>query len=140
MESAARSGLEQRIDYLGICDQREVVAAIERCDLGVIPNHRNLFTEINTPTRIFEYLALGKPVIAPKTRGIQDYFADNDLIFFEVGNLDDLARKIEFAYAHPAEVAETVKRGHAIYVSQSWKRQRTAFLDAVGELLQSKTA
>jgi glycosyltransferase involved in cell wall biosynthesis len=140
MESAARRGLEQRIDYLGICDQREVVAAIERCDLGVIPNHRNLFTEINTPTRIFEYLALGKPVIAPKTRGIQDYFADNDLIFFEVGNLDDLARKIEFAYAHPAEVAETVKRGHAIYVSQSWKRQRTAFLDAVGELLQSKTA
>jgi glycosyltransferase involved in cell wall biosynthesis len=139
MESAARRGLDERIDYLGICDRRGVVAAIQGCDLGIIPNHRNLFTEINTPTRIFEYLALGKPVIAPKTRGIQDYFADNDLIFFEVGDLDDLARKIEFAYAHPVEVAETVKRGRAIYLSQSWKRQRTAFLNAVSELLQSKT-
>jgi glycosyltransferase involved in cell wall biosynthesis len=140
MESAARRGLEQRIDYLGICDQREVVNAIERCDLGIVPNHRNIFTEINTPTRIFEYLALGKPVIAPKTRGIQDYFADDELIFFEVGNTDDLARQIEFAYSHPTEVAETLKRGQAIYMSQNWQRQRAAFLDAVGQLLQSGAA
>jgi glycosyltransferase involved in cell wall biosynthesis len=140
MESAARRGLEQRIDYLGVCGLREVVEAIERCDLGIIPNHRNIFTEINTPTRIFEYLALGKPVIAPKTRGIQDYFADNDLIFFEVGNTDDLARKIQFAYSHPTEVAETVKRGQAIYVSQSWTRQRTVLLNAIGELFQNGKA
>lgn len=139
MESAARRGLEQRIDYLGICDQHEVVDAIKHCDLGIIPNHRNIFTEINTPTRIFEYLALGKPVIAPKTRGIQDYFADNELIFFEVGSTDDLARQIEFAYSHPTEVAETLKRGQAIYVSQNWQRQRTAFLNAVGQLLQTGT-
>jgi glycosyltransferase involved in cell wall biosynthesis len=140
MESAARRGLEENIDYLGICDQKGIVAAIERCDLGIIPNHRNIFTEINTPTRIFEYLALGKPVIAPKTRGIQDYFADDDLIFFEVGNTDDLASKIQFAYSHPTQVAETVKRGHAVYQSQSWTRQRTNFLNAVGELLHQKRA
>jgi glycosyltransferase involved in cell wall biosynthesis len=140
MESARRRGLEQKIDYLGVRDQRGIVEAIERCDLGIIPNHRNLFTEINTPTRIFEYLALGKPVIAPKTRGIQDYFADDDLIFFEVGNKDDLARKIQFAYSNPTDVARTVKRGQAVYISQSWKRQRTAFLDAVAGLLQARTA
>jgi hypothetical protein len=38
------------------------------CDLGVIPEHHNAFTEINTPTGIFEYLALGKPVIARPPR------------------------------------------------------------------------
>jgi glycosyltransferase involved in cell wall biosynthesis len=137
MASAAQRGLEQRIDYLGLCGLTEIVEAIERCDLGIIPNHRNVFTEINTPTRIFEYLALGKPVIAPKTRGIQDYFADDDLIFFEVGNTDDLVRKIQFAYSHPTEVAETVKRGQAIYVSHSWQRQRSALLNAIGTLFQS---
>jgi glycosyltransferase involved in cell wall biosynthesis len=135
MESAGQRGLDGNIDYLGVCSLTEIVEVINRCDLGIIPNHRNLFTEINTPTRIFEYLALGKPVIAPKTRGIQDYFGDDDLIFFDVGNADDLARKIEFAYSHPAEVAETVKRGQAIYVSHSWSRQRITLLNAIGELL-----
>src|SRR5262249_49166667 len=101
MESAQHRGLDSIVDYLGVRDLGRIVEAIENCDLGIIPNHHNIFTEINTPTRIFEYLALAKPVIAPKTRGIQDYFGDDDLIFFEVGDANDLARKFEFAYSIP---------------------------------------
>jgi glycosyltransferase involved in cell wall biosynthesis len=135
MESVRQRGLDRSVDYLGVRNVQEIVEAIENCDLGIIPNHRNIFTEINTPTRIFEYLALAKPVIAPKTKGIQDYFGDNDLIFFELGDADDLARKIEFAFSHPVEVAETVKRGQEVYLSHTWSRERRAFLDSISELL-----
>jgi len=135
METAQERGLDTNIDYLGVRNLKEIVEAIEDCDLGIIPNHRNIFTEINTPTRIFECLALAKPVIAPKTKGIQDYFGDNDLIFFELGNSDDLARKIEFAFSHPAEVAETVKRGQEIYLSHTWSRERLSLLNSISELL-----
>jgi glycosyltransferase involved in cell wall biosynthesis len=135
MESARQRGLDGNIDYLGVRDLKGIVEAIEECDLGIIPNHRNIFTEINTPTRIFEYLALAKPVIAPKAKGIQDYFGDNDLIFFELGNSDDLARKIEFAYSHPEEVADTVKRGQEVYLSHTWSRERLSLLNSISELL-----
>ena len=135
MESARQRGLDGNIDYLGVRDLKGIVEAIEECDLGIIPNHRNIFTEINTPTRIFEYLALAKPVIAPKAKGIQDYFGDNDLIFFELGNADDLARKIEFAYSHPQEVADTVKRGQEVYLSHTWSRERLSLLNSISELL-----
>jgi glycosyltransferase involved in cell wall biosynthesis len=134
MESARQRGLDRNVVYLGIRNITQIVEAIKDCDLGIIPNHRNAFSEINTPTRIFEYLALAKPVIAPRTRGIKDYFGDNDLIFFEVGDADDLARKIEFAYSNPTNVAETVKRGQAVYFSHTWSRQRAALLDSIGEL------
>ncbi len=135
MESAQSRGLDRSVDYLGVRNLKEIVDAIEGCDLGIIPNHRNIFTEINTPTRIFEYLALAKPVIAPRTKGIQDYFGDNDLIFFELGDADDLARKIEFAFSHPAEVAETVKRGQEVYLSHTWSRERLTLLNSISELL-----
>ena len=134
MKAAQQRGLDRNVDYLGPCNVNEIVEAIENCDLGIIPNHRNIFTEINTPTRIFEYLALSKPVIAPKTRGIQDYFGDNDLIFFELGDADDLARQIEFAFSHPVDVAETVKRGQAVYRSHTWSRERLTLLNSIGEL------
>jgi glycosyltransferase involved in cell wall biosynthesis len=134
MKSAQQRGLDGNIDYLGPCNLKEIVEAIENCDVGIIPNHRNIFTEINTPTRIFEYLALAKPVIAPKTRGIQDYFGDDDLIFFELGDADDLARKIAFAYSHPGYVAETVKRGQAVYLSHTWSRERLTLLNSISEL------
>ena len=138
MKSAQQRGLEAYVDYLGVRNLREIVGAIEDCDLGVIPNHRNVFTEINTPTRIFEYLALAKPVIAPKTEGIQDYFDDNDLIFFEVGDADDLAGKIKFAYSHPVEIAEMVTRGQEIYLLHTWSRERLTLLNSIGELLHNK--
>jgi glycosyltransferase involved in cell wall biosynthesis len=135
MESARQRGLDGNVDYLGVRDLKGIVEAIEECDLGIIPNHRNIFTEINTPTRIFEYLALAKPVIAPRAKGIQDYFGDNDLIFFELGNADDLACKIEFAYSHPEEVADTVKRGQEVYLSHTWSRERLSLLNSISELL-----
>ena len=135
MKSAQQRGLDKNIDYLGPCNVNEIVEAIGDCDLGIIPNHRNIFTEINTPTRIFEYLALAKPVIAPKTQGIQDYFGDDDLIFFDLGDANDLARKIEFAYSHPVDVAETVKRGQAVYLLHTWSRERLTLLNSIGELL-----
>jgi glycosyltransferase involved in cell wall biosynthesis len=138
MESAQQRALDTYVDYLGVRNVREIVDAIEDCDLGIIPNHRNVFTEINTPTRIFEYLALAKPVIAPKTKGIQDYFHNNDLIFFEAGDAGDLARKIEFAYSHPVEVAEMVRRGQEIYLSHTWGRERLTLLNSVSELLYNK--
>jgi glycosyltransferase involved in cell wall biosynthesis len=136
LESARQRGLDRNIDYLGVRNLKGIVEAIEHSDLGIIPNHRNIFTQINTPTRIFEYLALGKPVIAPKAKGIQDYFGDNDLIFFELGDADDLARRIEFAFCHPVEVAKTVKRGQEIYLSHTWSRERLTLLNSISELLQ----
>ena len=135
MKSARERRLEADIEYLGAQNLRQIVAVIDRCHLGIIPNHRNIFTEINTPTRIFEYLALGKPVIAPRARGIQDYFGNEDLMYFELGDAKDLARQIEFAYFHPEEVRQIVRRGQQVYCSHTWSRERGTLLSAVGELL-----
>jgi glycosyltransferase involved in cell wall biosynthesis len=135
MHSVRKRGLQENVEYLGVKNRRQVVEAINSCDLGIIPNHRNTFTEINTPTRIFEYLALGKPVIAPRTQGIRDYFGDRELIFFEVGDANDLARKIEFAFSNPGEVGEIVARGQQVYLAHNWSREKSNLLNSIGELL-----
>jgi glycosyltransferase involved in cell wall biosynthesis len=103
--------------------------------VGIIPNQRNVFTELNTPTRIFEYLALGKPVIAPRAAGVEDYFKDDSLMFFELGDAEDLARKIEYVFLHPGESIEIVKRGQKIYLAHAWPRERQTLVNLVGELL-----
>ncbi len=135
MESVQKRGLQDNVEFLGGKSRREVVELISRCDLGIIPNHRNTFTELNTPTRIFECLALGKPVIAPRTQGIRDYFGDEDLIFFEAGDARDLARKIEFAFSNPQKVRQIVERGQGIYLAHKWRTEKANFLNRIAELL-----
>jgi glycosyltransferase involved in cell wall biosynthesis len=135
MESVRAKGLHEVVHYLGLKQPEDLVEAIEECDLGIIPNQRNVFTEINTPVRIFEYLALGKPVIAPRAEGIQDYFKNESLLFFELGNSEDLARKIEYVYFHPSETVEIVKRGQEVYLAHTWRQEKLSLVNLVGELL-----
>jgi glycosyltransferase involved in cell wall biosynthesis len=135
MDGAAKRSLADHIEYLGFKSRDDMAAVIRRCDVGVIPNRQSVFAELNTPTRIFECLALGKPVIAPRTRGICDYFGEDDLIFFEVGNADDLARQLEFVYSDPSATEKIVRRGQNIYRTHSWSHQRASLIDAVSRLL-----
>jgi glycosyltransferase involved in cell wall biosynthesis len=134
-EKARGMGLERCVRYLGPKRLEELVREIETCDVGVIPNQRNQFTDINTPTRIFEYLALGKPVIAPRTPGIQDYFDPDSLLFFEAGNAAELAEKIEYVYSKSRCVIEIAERGQQIYLAHTWDKEKETLVKLVSDLL-----
>jgi len=136
MNKVKERNLQDAVRYFGPKRQEELIQVIERCDLGVIPNHRNPFTELNTPTRIFEYLALGRPIIAPSTPGITDYFNENSLLFFEAGNSGDLARQIEYAYSHPREIFEVTRRGQEVYLAHTWEAERRTLVTRVSDILK----
>ena len=135
MQTVRDKGLQDVVHFLGKRRLEDLVKEIEVCDVGVIPNQRNPFTDINTPTRIFEYLALGKPVVAPSTMGIIDYFNNESLLFFEPGNAADLARQIEYAYTHRAELMQIAGNGQEIYLAHTWDCERETLLSRVSEIL-----
>jgi glycosyltransferase involved in cell wall biosynthesis len=138
MNSVANNGVRDSVHYLGPKSLEEIVKAIEESDVGVIPNRRSIFTEINTPTRIFEYLSRAKPVIAPMVPGITDYFDQDDLVFFQLGDVDDLARKIIFVHSHSRETQEIINRGQKVYLDHNWSREKLKFLNVVGDLLAAR--
>ena len=115
----------------------DLVGEIEKCDVGIVPNQRNAFTHINTPTRIFEYLSLGKPVIAPRTPGIQDYFERDSLFFFESGNAEELAARLQHVYLHPDDALASARRGQEIFLAHTWAQERQTLLHLVAGLLQN---
>ena len=135
MNKVRALGLESRVTYFGPKNLEYLYSEIDQCDIGVIPNHRNPFTDINTPTRIFEYLARGKAVIAPSTSGIVDYFSADSLIFFEAGDEKDLARQIEFAASNPEKALEIARRGQLIYKEHTWEMERETLLSRMSALL-----
>jgi glycosyltransferase involved in cell wall biosynthesis len=140
MQSVRNRGLEQNVIYLGQKPLEEIARAIAACDVGVIPNHRNAFTDINTPTRIFEYLALGKPVIVPRTPGIQDYFSDDSLLLVEAGNAADIARQIEYVARNYEDAIRVAERGQQIYLQHTWKQERRTLVELVAGLLSGGEA
>lgn len=131
MSDSQRLGLNGKVLHRGATDHAGIVKAIDQCSVGIIPNRRSLFTEINTPTRIFEYLARGKPVIAPNSSGITDYFRSDEIHYFELGDAEDLARQLREVIRQPDEVLKKVRKGQEIFLAHRWSSERDVFLKAV---------
>jgi glycosyltransferase involved in cell wall biosynthesis len=133
-------GYQDWVHYLGSKRLDQIVEAIDECDLGVIPNQRSIFTLINTPTRIFEFLSRGKPVIAPSAPGVLEYFGKDALVSFELGDAADLARKVEFVIRNPDEVRQITERGQEVCLAHRWSREREGLVGLIEDLLVGKCA
>jgi glycosyltransferase involved in cell wall biosynthesis len=128
-------GLQQCVHYQGEQPQPIIAKAVADCDLGIVPNLRTVFTEINLPTRIFEYLALGKPVIVPDTKGIRDYFEAGNILSFNAGDAESLASRIQWVFDHPLDAASIVKKGQEIYRHHLWSKEEWRLLSLISDLI-----
>ena len=135
LRAADHKGISHYIKYLGPKKIENLPEAILKCDVGIIPNLCNTFTDINTPTRIFEYLALGKPVIAPRTAGIEDYFQRHSILYFDAGSATDLAAQMECAFFDYSTLLHNTRAGQDVYLSHRWSKERRVLVDLVETVL-----
>lgn len=127
--------LSDIIHYYGHVPIEDIVSVIPVIDVGLIPNKSSPFTDLNLPTRIFEYLCLGKPVIVPRTRGILDYFKDDEIYFFQSDNPTNLSEVILDVYGNHKRRQEMVKKGIAVYRRHTWDTEREHLFKLVYSLL-----
>jgi glycosyltransferase involved in cell wall biosynthesis len=135
LERAKQLCVADAVRYHGSKTQSEIARAIRECHVGVVPNRRSAFTDINFPTRLFEYLSMERPVIAPDTKGIGDYFSRDQIIKFTPEDVADLASKILWVGQHPIEVQQYVLRGAQVYRKHLWREEKRHFQDRIADLL-----
>ncbi len=133
-------GVQDVVTYHGQVGIEAIAATIGHVDVGIIPNKKSVFTDINFPTRIFEYLSKGKPVVAPRTRGIKDYFREDEIEFFEPGDPSDLATAILRIHHDPERSKAVVVKGMRVYERCSWPLEKARFVNVVNSLLGRKCA
>ncbi len=100
-DGPARSSLETRAKDLGVEDRIIITGVVTRdkvrdfvaaFDVALQPS----VVEYASPLKIFEYMALGKAIVAPDTRNINEILRDgHDCVMFRHGDSEDFARKIE---------------------------------------------
>ncbi|MCE5229782.1 glycosyltransferase family 4 protein [bacterium] len=128
--------LAGHVRYHGHVPLETIAAAIASIDIGIIPNRRTPFTEINLPTRIFEYLCAGKPAIVPHTRGIMDYFPPDALFYFDADDPASLADQIMRIHDDPAYAAEVLGRAVEVYRRHTWKLEKENLVEQVSRMIE----
>jgi glycosyltransferase involved in cell wall biosynthesis len=129
LEMVQKLNLGNIVNYFGQVSLEKIVEIIPECDIGIIPNRLGPFTQINFPTRIFEYLHMKRPIIVPKTQGIKDYFDEGSIYYFDAGSAENLANVIFNAYSNPEKTSETLNKGYKVYQKYRWANQSTELIN-----------
>jgi glycosyltransferase involved in cell wall biosynthesis len=94
-------GLESSVTFTGPVGRDLIYDHIDAFDVALQPH----VTEYASPMKIFEYLALGKCVVAPDLENIREILTHGeDALLFRAGDPADMGRAIEILANDPERV------------------------------------
>jgi len=136
---AGELGAGEHVNFLGFVPFETMVEEILMADVTVVPVKKNPYSVLVHTNKMYEYIALHKPVVASKLDSVAAYFPEDSLVFFEPGNEADLADKLRYVYAHPEEMAGRVDNATGIYETYRWEREKKKYLGVYRSLLEKAT-
>lgn len=137
---AARRGLVegQTIHFPGMIPAEEAPLMLAAGDVLLSPTTENPDGSefFGSPTKIFEYMAMGKPIIASDLAQIGEVLTHRETaLLVRPGDRDDLRRALQetLEAAAPASLGENA-RAHAVRL-HSWEARMTVIADRLSRLV-----
>jgi glycosyltransferase involved in cell wall biosynthesis len=128
-------GVRERVEFLGRRPHEEALRLLSACDVLVSPNVPLRTGEpfFGSPTKIFEYMALRRPIVASELGQIGEVLTNGgNARLIEPGSAEELAAGIEELIAAPplaAELAANARR--EVELDHTWVRRAEAILTAL---------
>jgi glycosyltransferase involved in cell wall biosynthesis len=85
-EVTAQYGLEGQVRFHGRVPVETIAGRIAAADVGVAPTRPDGYTHLSMSTKLFEYGAMGKPVLASRLATVERYFGPDTLAYFDPGD------------------------------------------------------
>ncbi len=144
-EGAAKASLIDLVRELGRQDciifhdflpSNEIAQVMATADLAIEPKRTNSgFSNEALSTKIMEFMCLGVPVIACRTR-IHGYYYDDSIIqYYENDDETQLAANILLLRNHPALRAKLVENAKEYVQRNTWDACKREYLDRVDSLV-----
>jgi len=106
-------GIGDNVAYTGLVESSKVKSYLSECRILTITRPSTVQTKAGFPTKLGEYFATKKPVLATNFGDMAKYFTDGrDIVMAECGNPDSIARKILWMLQNEDELESISKRGY----------------------------
>jgi len=142
LESIARLagdlGVADRVEFLGWVPNDQIPALLSDATAGISPQRGGVFGSLVFSMKVAEYVSLGVPVICSATTTMRLYFSDDEMLFFEPEDAEDLARAIRAHLADPAMAAKRVARSRKKLDELDWPAQKETLVRTVEALAAGK--
>jgi glycosyltransferase involved in cell wall biosynthesis len=136
----AAEGLGDIVTIGGGISMEQVAEIMGRADLGVEPKRKQTFGNEALSTKIFEFMAMGVPVLASDTVINRRYFGDGSVGLFTSDDIDDLASAI-LRLMRDASLRSLLRERGLGYIRQNnWDVKSGEYLRLVDGLKEGRSA
>jgi glycosyltransferase involved in cell wall biosynthesis len=109
-------------------------AILSTMDLGIIPNRKNMTTDLMLPVKLLEYIAIGIPVVVPRLKTIERYFSNEAVSYFEPGNAESMAVAILQLYNNQDKRQNQVVNARKFIETYGWEKHQMELIRLYEEL------
>lgn len=139
-EYAKERELENSVRFTGWVDLATLSRYISVSDLCIIPFLDTSVNRRGVPNKLFEYIVHDKPVLSSRLKGISRTFNEDEVIFFEPGNAEDLASKLRWCYGHRGELHNIAQKAKDRYFAEyTWDRMEKELYRSYDSITQPVT-
>ena len=119
--------VENHVQYLGFVPLSQMIQELNAADIGIVAQKSSPYSNLVHTNKMYEFIHLGKPVLASRLKSVEAYFGNDSLYFFEPSNPESLAQGILDLYQHPAKREVLVENSRELYNHYRWEKQREIY-------------
>ena len=111
-KEAVKLGISDRVTFEGAIRSEDVPSALVTCDILIYPAPKSdhpYFRRDTSPLKLFEYLAVGRPIVCADLPPVRDVVTEDHVYFCAPGDPEALAWSISYVLNHPQEAAKKVR-------------------------------
>jgi len=116
--------IEDYVKFTGYIPHEKIPSMISQADVGVV----SVLNDPMLPTKLFEYLAMAKPVVIADQPAMKEYFDSSSMAFYQPDNEHDLARCILELHGNPQKRAVLAERAKEAYEKYRWSTMKDEYL------------
>lgn len=127
--------LSDRVIFHGLIPTEEIVKVMANTDLAVEPKRAgSQFGNEALSMKIFEFMAVGVPVVVSRTRIHQYYYTDSLVCYYDDDNDEQLAANILFLRNNSSRRQEQVSSALQYVEAHNWSVEKSDYLRIVDSL------
>jgi glycosyltransferase involved in cell wall biosynthesis len=135
---AKQLNVSANVVYLGFVPFETMIGEILAADVTVVPMRSNPYSNLVHTNKMFEYLALQRPIVASRLDSVAAYFPGDTIAYFEPDDDADLARCLRDIFDDLQASAERVAAASALYETYRWTEEKKKYLAVYRGLLGDK--
>ncbi|PHM72717.1 glycosyltransferase family 4 protein [Xenorhabdus kozodoii] len=136
-QSAEQIGVSDKINFLGFVQPQKRFQVIAGSDICVLPlTKTSIGSRYTSPLKLFEYMAMGKPVVISDLPSIRDAVDENAVNFADSENAESFAEQIQWLINHPTEMMAKVDHSQRLVAERfNWDQRAKLIMGVIAEKL-----